>query len=561
MATLRQNVQAIFRGEAEVRFSPTNWVRENILRSWWLALWLVILTYITLVVVLNQFDASPVVTGVVVLVWAVSVGATAVSDITRQHGRVTHWLKGNLYSSITNVQLTLILALLLIALVRIFWRWAVVCASWTTDAEQAAQNLTKCDPPGANWGAVIDNFRNLMVYLFPVDESWRILLVLVLFVALLIPSFFIYREQYRRSRIRRIWTILWLLSPIVFFGLLLGVQPVAAQAVLISVGVIAGLLALSYLTRWVSRRSSSLFVLVFIAIVWVAAVAVGVYLLVGQFRITINPQQFWGGLLLTLVLSIFAIVASFPLGVFLALGRRSTIRGIPAWLTWLVAIGIAIWGLIFSTPELLAAARNPFETLLAFWPVYLLLVAYLFQRYFQGNVVSLLSTVYIETVRGVPFITILFMSIILFPIFLPPGMEILGTWRVMVATALFSAAYLAENVRGGLQSIPKGQYEAGDSVGLNTVQKYRLIILPQALRVVIPAIVGQFIGLYKDTTLVAIVGLVDLLGAANQISAQPDWLGVRREPYVFIAIIYYVGSAVMAGYSRRLESQLGVGER
>jgi general L-amino acid transport system permease protein len=158
-------------------------------------------------------------------------------------------------------------------------------------------------------------------------------------------------------------------------------------------------------------------------------------------------------------------------------------------------------------------------------------------------------------------ITVLFMSIILFPIFLPTNVQILGTWRVMAAVALFAAAYLAENVRGGLQSIPNGQYEAADALGLNTFQKYRMIILPQALRVVIPAIVGQFIGLFKDTTLVAIVGLVDLLGAANLISAQQDWLGVRREPYVFIAMIFFICSAIMAWYSRRLESQLGVGQR
>jgi general L-amino acid transport system permease protein len=153
------------------------------------------------------------------------------------------------------------------------------------------------------------------------------------------------------------------------------------------------------------------------------------------------------------------------------------------------------------------------------------------------------------------------MSIILFPILLPPGVEILGTYRVLAATALFAAAYLAENVRGGLQNIPNGQYEAADSLGLSTYKKYRLIIMPQALRVVIPAIVGQFIGLFKDTSLVAIVGLIDLLGAANLISSQPAWLGVRREPYLFIALVYFVGSAVMAGYSRRLEARLGVGER
>jgi general L-amino acid transport system permease protein len=153
------------------------------------------------------------------------------------------------------------------------------------------------------------------------------------------------------------------------------------------------------------------------------------------------------------------------------------------------------------------------------------------------------------------------MSIILFPILLPKGMEILSTWRVMAAAALFAAAYLAENVRGGLQSIPKGQYEAADAIGLNTFQKYRLIILPQAIRTVIPAIVGQFIGLFKDTTLIAIVGLVELLGVANLISAQTDWLGVRREPYIFLMLIYFTGSWVMATSSRRLEKRMGVGER
>nr|MBP6787529.1 ABC transporter permease subunit [Promineifilum sp.] len=149
----------------------------------------------------------------------------------------------------------------------------------------------------------------------------------------------------------------------------------------------------------------------------------------------------------------------------------------------------------------------------------------------------------------------------IFPIFLPPGVEFRGTWRVLAAVALFSAAYLAENVRGGLQSIPRGQYEAADALGLGTFDKYRLIILPQALRAVIPAIVGQFIALFKDTTLVAIVALIELLGVANLISAQPDWLGVRREPYVFIALIYFSVNLLMATYSRRLERRLGVGER
>ncbi|MBK7895134.1 MAG: amino acid ABC transporter permease [Anaerolineaceae bacterium] len=245
----------------------------------------------------------------------------------------------------------------------------------------------------------------------------------------------------------------------------------------------------------------------------------------------------------------------------MALGRRSKIRGIPAWLTYGAAIVIAVVGFTQSTPAMVEAARSNLELVAAYWPILILVLAYAFQRAFNGNVLAAFSTLYIEFVRGVPLITVLFGSIILFPILLPPGVEILNTWRVLWAVALFAAAYLAENVRGGLQAIPNGQYEAADSLGFNAYQKYRLIILPQALRVVIPAIVGQFIGLFKDTTLVAIIGMFDVLGVANAIAAQEDWLGVRREPYIFLALLYFVGSALMTAYSRRLEKQTGLGER
>ena len=175
--------------------------------------------------------------------------------------------------------------------------------------------------------------------------------------------------------------------------------------------------------------------------------------------------------------------------------------------------------------------------MVAFWPLLIPVVAFGFQRSLKGNVIATFCTVYIEMVRGVPLITLLFMSIVLFPIFLPTGLDILSVWRVMAAFRMFSAAYLAENVRGGLQAIPKGQYEAADSLGLSTFAKYRMIILPQAIRIVIPAIVGQFIGIYKDTSLVYLVGLFDFLNVANSISAQPAWLTVRTEPYIFLFII------------------------
>lgn len=507
MTTLIENLQSLVGGRRELHVNWRQFVREHILGSWWLALWLVLLTYVTAFLVIRQYDAAPVSTLIIVAVWALTVALTAVNEITRQHIPATLWLKNNLYSSITNVEVTLILSLLLVAAIRGFVGWAVVRASFTTDAELAAQILGRWDDPGANWGAVMVNFRNLMVFRFPRDETWRLFAAIGLIAALAIPSTVIYRERYRKSPLRRLWTLLWLLSPIAVFFLLLGVGG-----------------ADSPIPR-------------------------------------LNPQTAWGGLLLTLIIAVFAIVASFPLGLLLALGRRSTIRGIPRWVIYSAAGILTIYFLITSTLPALGEAQGLPGILLAFWPLLFLLVGYLFNRHFKGNVVALISTLYIECVRGVPFITILFMSIILFPIFLPPDVEILGTWRVMVAAALFAAAYLAENVRGGLQAIPKGQYEAADAIGLSAFKKYRLIILPQALRAVIPAIVGQFIGLYKDTTLVAIVGLIELLGVANLISAQQDWLGVRREPYVFIALIYFIGSAVMAGYSRRLEARLGVGRR
>jgi len=210
----------------------------------------------------------------------------------------------------------------------------------------------------------------------------------------------------------------------------------------------------------------------------------------------------WGGLFLTLVISLTGIVASLPIGILLALGRRSDMP-----------------------------------------------------------IVKALCVGFIEFWRGVPLITVLFMSSVMFPLFLPEGMNFDKLIRALVGVMLFSAAYMAEVVRGGLQAIPRGQYEAADALGFNTLQKMRFIILPQALRIVIPPIVGQFIGAYKSSSLVSIVGLFDLLGIQKAILANSQWQGLRVELYVFLAAIYFVGSFGMSSYSRRLETRLGVGER
>ena len=565
MTTWIQSLQERVGNGREFHFDSGRFIRENITKSWLFTLWLIILTYLTLAYTISQFRSLPFTTGVLVLAWLLTVSLTVYNEITRSHNTLTLWLRNNLYSSITNTLLSLLLVLAIVAAVWGFIDYAFLRASFTRVPEEAQAILAQFDSPGANWGAVLDNMRNLMVFRYPKEDSWRLWFVILYMGALLAASTFVFsQERFRRHRIRQALTGIWLATPVLTFMLLLGVKPVPGRTVdflIRLLAVLAGLVALFFLSRGLLKRFPSLIVSFLVTVLWAAAAATAVYLLRGTLVAGLNPDIAWGGLLLTLIIAVFAIVASFPLGVLLALGRRSQIRGIPPWLTYSTAAVFTAYYLYTNTLPAFAAATTIVQQLFSLWPLIFLVIAYLFQKYFKGNVVALFCTFYIEGIRGVPLITVLFMSIILFPILLPKGMEILSTWRVMAAAALFAAAYLAENVRGGLQSIPKGQYEAADAIGLNTFQKYRLIILPQAIRTVIPAIVGQFIGLFKDTTLIAIVGLVELLGVANLISAQTDWLGVRREPYIFLMLIYFTGSWVMATSSRRLEKRMGVGER
>lgn len=575
-------------------------LREQFFSNIWLTLWLVILSGGTLYTLALQLAASPLVTTLILLVWLGTVGWTVRDELAHHHNPVTMWLKNNLYLTSSNVIITLLLVLWVTAGLRAFANYALVNATFSTDpitsdkqnsvsslAELQAQGVDvagvaagetktiieqtnfwgtplvetsytpRLDDPetvdvlrqevhtGASWGAVIDNLGNLFLFRYKdVQHVWRVWLALGVMGVLLLPSLWIYsQEQFRNSWARTILTWGWLVSPFLLLIILQGVKESEWRPI-----------------NWVS----SLFP----------------YL---------KPDDIWGGFLLTVIISVFAIVASFPAGVLLALGRRSQVYGIPYQVTYGLTALFTLYFLATSTPANLTAARSQVETVFAFWPLLLPLLAYLFQRNFQGNAIAAFSTIFIEVIRGVPLITVLFMSIILFPIFLPPtygdavrsflpdfiangllsfapdwsgrAVEILGSWRVMVAFAIFSAAYLAENVRGGLQALSKGQYEAADALGLSTFQKYYYIILPQALRLVIPAMVGQFIALFKDTSLVYLVGLFDFLAVANSIASQPKWLGIRTEPYILLLFVYFVGSSLMASYSLYLERRLGVGER
>ena len=216
---------------------------------------------------------------------------------------------------------------------------------------------------------------------------------------------------------------------------------------------------------------------------------------------TVKPDL-WGGLMLTILLAVIGIIFSFPIGVSLALGRQSELP-----------------------------------------------------------IISWFSVGFIELVRGVPLITILFMMDLMLPLFLPSGIRVEGVIRALVAITLFSAAYMAENVRGGLQAIPRGQYEAAHALGLNGFTTMAFIILPQALKAVIPILVSQFIGLLKDTTLVMILSLFDVLGIGKAILGNPEYVGTSKEVYVFVAALFWVLSYGLSYASQRLETSLGVGER
>jgi general L-amino acid transport system permease protein len=223
----------------------------------------------------------------------------------------------------------------------------------------------------------------------------------------------------------------------------------------------------------------------------------GILMKGGLFGLPSVDTSQWGGLPLTLLLSVFGLTAAYPLGVIMALGRRSKM---PA--------------------------------------------------------VKMLCIIYIELIRGVPLISLLFMSSVVFPLFLPQGITINNILRAQVAIILFTAAYIAEVVRGGLQAIPRGQYEAADSIGLSYYLTMRLVILPQALKIVIPPTVQQLISAFKDTSLVVIIALFDILRTTQTVLSDPKWMGFSAEAYIFVALIYFLCCFFMSNYSRRLEKEL-----
>ncbi len=235
-----------------------------------------------------------------------------------------------------------------------------------------------------------------------------------------------------------------------------------------------------------------------LALIWVAVLTtIFVLMWGGVFGLRYVAQDEWGGLPITLILSTFGLACAFPIAVLVALGRRST--DLPA--------------------------------------------------------VKLLCVIYIEVIRGVPLISLLFMASVMFPLFMPVGLNPDKLLRAQIAIILFAAVYLAEVIRGGLQALPKGQYEAADALGLSYWKKMGLIILPQALRLVIPPLVNTFIGFFKDTSLVLIIGIFDLLTSGKVAVTDPIWQAFSTEVYIMLGLIYFCFCFSMARYSQSLERE------
>ena len=347
------------------------------------------------------------------------------------------WVRHNLFSSTTNIVITVLTVYFLYLIVPPMLNWIFIDAVFSADSRDDCRAIAEAagHELGACWAFIGKRFEIFVYGFYPVEERWRVNISFIMMLAALIPVLF---DNVPHRKLG-----LWysLITPFV--------------------------------------------------ICW---------LLIGGMGLTPVPTDKFGGFMLTLTIGITGIVGSLPLGIALALGRQSDM---PA--------------------------------------------------------VRMICITFIEFIRGVPLITLLFVASTMLNYFLPPGTTFDLLLRVLIMVILFSAAYLAEVVRGGLQAIPKGQIEAADSMGLKYWQSMRLIILPQALKISIPGIVNSFIGLYKDSTLVIIIGLFDPLGMGRASLADTKWQGLSTEIYVFVAIFFFVSCFAMARYSLFLEKKLHTG--
>jgi general L-amino acid transport system permease protein len=342
------------------------------------------------------------------------------------------WIRRNLFSSVFNSILTIVVVALAALILPPLFRWGV------THATISGSTRAACAGDGACWTFIRVRFPHFIYGNYPTDQTWRVDLTFALLAAFCTPVL--------REGVRHRW---------VYVLLLLVVFPTLASILLWG-----GLFGLSYV-----------------------------------------DTSLWGGLMLDVIVSFVVVAGSLPLGILLAFGRRS-----------------------------------------------------------QLPVVRTLSVTYIEVWRGVPLLTVLFMSAVVMPLFLPEGVSVDRLLRAMAALVMFNAAYMAEVIRGGLQGVAAGQEEAASSLGLHWLHTQAFIVLPQAMRIAVPGIINTVVDLFKDTTLVTIIGLFDLLGAVEQALKDPAWLGFATEGYVFSALVFFFCCFALSAYGRSVERRLGRGQ-
>ncbi|EGD45958.1 polar amino acid ABC transporter, inner membrane subunit [Ruminiclostridium papyrosolvens DSM 2782] len=382
----------------------------------------------------------------------------------QQKSKIIDWLKKNLFGSWISGIVTC-----LFAIITIFIAKAVLKFIFVT----------------AKWDVIPANLKILMVGQYTASEVWRVWLSLSVVVFLLGVLWGI-----KRGIIK---AVSFSIIAIFAITLLLPFVSIATRVWAFTQ------ILLTLAGFWIGHKFK--FIKKYYFLGWLLSVPIILILLNGVGNMKDVNTNLWGGFLLTVLIAVVDIVLSFPIGVLLALGRRSK----------LVVI-----------------------------------------RWF--------CIIYIEVIRGVPLITVLFGAQLLLPLFLGNGLELNNVLRVMIGFTLFNAAYVAETVRGGMQIIPQGQYEAAQALGLNYVQRITFVIMPQALRSVVPALVGSVIEVFKDTSLVAIVSLMDLLGIAKRVVANPQFLGRQMEVFLFVAAVFFVICTVISKISKRMEVSSSYGK-
>ncbi|MGU9951964.1 MAG: amino acid ABC transporter permease [Gammaproteobacteria bacterium WSBS_2016_MAG_OTU1] len=361
---------------------------------------------------------------------------------------IVGWLRIRLFSSWLNSLLTVVVLYFLLQILPPIFQWVLIDATWGGDSassckqELEGDSSTLVDAPGACWAFIRIRLVQILFGLFfsaHAEEVWRPILMFVLFAGLMVPMF---TSAFRYKL--HLGAFIVFVFPFIAFALIHG--------------------------EWIGRP--------------------------------VADTDEWGGFMLTFMLATVGIVVALPIGIVMALGRRSNMP-----------------------------------------------------------VIRSLCIFYIELWRAAPLITILFMASNLLPLFTPAGVDFDKVVRAMIAITMFQSAYTAEAIRGGLQALPNGQGEAADSLGMGYWKKTGFIILPQALKISIPGIVNTFISLFKDTTLVGIIGLHDFLGITQVASRSPEWKGYDFEGYVFVALIFFMCCFAMSKYSQALEKKLDTGHK